>query len=134
MYGITVLPAITLPTRAEYVFGGYFTQTGGRGAKIIDASGKWVYTNTSLTANATAYAYWVSKPPVTGKITYLLGNSTAGTAPNGQTKYKGINLTISANSGNLVNTNTDKVATTTYRVTLNHDNGSPTTGQIDYLD
>lgn len=51
---------ITVPTRAGYVFGGYYTATGGGGTQYIDANGKLTSSasSTNFSANGTLYAKW----------------------------------------------------------------------------
>ncbi|MBR4521186.1 MAG: InlB B-repeat-containing protein [Paludibacteraceae bacterium] len=41
--------AITCPTKANNVFGGYFTSAGGAGTQLIDADGNWLPSVTSYT-------------------------------------------------------------------------------------
>lgn len=51
------MPAITVPTKTGYQFGGYFTGTGGSGMQYYTSSGasarSW-----NKTADTTLYAYW----------------------------------------------------------------------------
>ena len=66
----TCLPngySITIPTKAGYTFGGYYTGTGGSGTQYVNASGNFVnnlYTktpssiNTSYSTEVTLYAKW----------------------------------------------------------------------------
>ena len=66
----TCLPngySITVPTKAGYTFGGYYTGTGGSGTQYVNASGNFVnnlYTktpssiNTSYSTEVTLYAKW----------------------------------------------------------------------------
>ncbi len=72
-HNLTGTPAITLPTKTGYNFGGYYTEINGGGAQIIaadgsvnasagggntytDASKNWKYGN-----NITLYANWIAK-------------------------------------------------------------------------
>lgn len=62
-------PAITVPTKTGYTFGGYFTSTEGEGTQLIAANGnvnasvdgftsatkQWIYAN-----GITLYAYWTA--------------------------------------------------------------------------
>ena len=57
-YGAS-MPAITVPTRAGYTFGGYFTGTNGSGTQYYAASGASA-NNWGLTAAATLYAKWTA--------------------------------------------------------------------------
>lgn len=53
------MPAITVPTRTGYTFGGYYTSTNGGGTQYYTATGasarKW-----DLTSNTTLYAKWIA--------------------------------------------------------------------------
>ena len=49
---------ITVPTRAGYVFGGYYTSTSGEGTQIISATGYVASDQGSFTADTTLYAKW----------------------------------------------------------------------------
>ena len=55
--------AIMIPTKTDYLFAGYFTESNGQGTKIINGNG--YFTNNSLPtyfiADTTLYAFWV--PP-----------------------------------------------------------------------
>ena len=61
----------TNPTKTDYIFGGYFTGTGGTGAQLIDKDGNWIanvdgYTDASRNwqldaTTLTLYAYWTEK-------------------------------------------------------------------------
>ena len=52
------MPAITTPTREGYLFNGYYDQTGGKGTKYYDETGKNIKDWNK--GSATLYAYWVS--------------------------------------------------------------------------
>lgn len=52
------MPAITTPTREGYLFNGYYDQTGGKGTKYYDETGKNIKNWNK--GSATLYAYWVS--------------------------------------------------------------------------
>ena len=64
----TAMPAITVPTRTGYTFGGYFTQTNGGGTQYYNADGTSTRT-WKLTAATTLYAKWAI---ITYNITYEL--------------------------------------------------------------
>ena len=82
---LTGTPAITVPTKTGYTFGGYYTATGGSGTQIIAANGNVnasasdaSYTYTSSTkqwkyaGNITLYAKWTAN-----KYTITLDNQCA---------------------------------------------------------
>ena len=52
------MPAIITPTREGYLFNGYYDQTGGKGTKYYDETGKNIKNWNK--GSATLYAYWVS--------------------------------------------------------------------------
>ena len=52
------MPAITVPTRTGYTFGGYYTETNGGGTQYYNADGTSAK-NWNLTAATTLYAKWV---------------------------------------------------------------------------
>ena len=73
---------ITIPTKDQYTFDGYFTSTNGGGTKIIDGSGN-IQSNTtkSFSSNSTIYAKWTCnetiKPVVTNVKAELLSPNSA---------------------------------------------------------
>ena len=70
------MPAITVPTRTGYTFGGYFTQTNGGGTQYYNADGTSTRT-WNLTAATTLYAKWAI---ITYNITYDLDGGSVSTA------------------------------------------------------
>ena len=72
-YG-AAMPAITVPTRAGYTFGGYYTSANGGGTQYYTAAGAsaraW-----DLTSTTTLYAKWT---PVTYTVTLNAQNGTGG--------------------------------------------------------
>ena len=53
---------ITTPTKAGYIFNGYYTQTNGQGTQYVDGAGHMVNTIFSTRAeDTTLYAYWTPK-------------------------------------------------------------------------
>ena len=50
---------IDVPTKINYVFGGYYTGKNGTGTQIVDAEGNIKVANTYFTANTTIYALWL---------------------------------------------------------------------------
>lgn len=56
------MPAITLPTRAGYSFGGYFTGTNGAGTKYYNTDGSSAANWIKDAAPTTLYAHWVALP------------------------------------------------------------------------
>ncbi len=86
--------SITIPTKTDYSFGGYYTQTNGQGTQIINATGQITGTVSSST---TLYAYWRIIPTPSfatsswddiilgyqaGKTSTLQTNMAAGTTRN----------------------------------------------------
>ena len=69
------MPSMTKPTRSSYMFGGYYTGTGGSGTQYYKADGTSART-WNLTSNTTLYAYW--KTPAAPSYTYG-GTSTTKT-------------------------------------------------------
>ena len=53
----SAMPSITLPTRDGYLFGGYFTETGGSGTKYYNSDGSSAK-NWDKTGAQTLYASW----------------------------------------------------------------------------
>lgn len=51
-------PNIILPTRTGYHFGGYYTETGGKGTQYYNANGDSVRA-WNIASNITLYAYWI---------------------------------------------------------------------------
>lgn len=98
-------PAITVPTRTGYTFGGYFTSTGGEGTQIIaangnviasvdgftDASKNWIYAN-----DITLYAYWTAN---TINLT-LSRNGVTGTDGSASVDYDATSLTSISDATN----------------------------------
>ncbi len=72
-YG-SAMPSITIPTRAGYAFGGYWTETNGNGTQYYTASGssakKW-----DKTTSATLYAKWTARSYT---VTFNRDNGTGG--------------------------------------------------------
>ena len=83
-YNTTTLTSITKPTKTNYTFGGYYTETGGNGTQIIDANGNWLasqsgFTDGSnkslITGNKTLYAKWTeTMSTLTTSNHYDVGN------------------------------------------------------------
>ena len=55
----SAMPAITLPLRTGYTFGGYFTQTGGNGTQYYGADGSSLR-NFDQASSITLYAQWTA--------------------------------------------------------------------------
>lgn len=69
----SVLPATDVPTYAGFVFGGYFTGTGGEGIQYYDASGNGTR-NWDIQGETTLYAKWTC--PVLSDVKYENGKWT----------------------------------------------------------
>ena len=71
-YG-SAMPAITVPTRTGYTFGGYYTASDGMGTRYYTSTGKsaqiWDRANAT-----TLYAKWILKP--TAEPTFTIENGT----------------------------------------------------------
>ena len=88
------LSAITIPTKAHYDFGGYFTEVGGAGTQLINADGSWIKDVTGYTSHdgdnpkwvladdLTLYAKWTEHPY---KIALVVAPEGAGTIDQGAT-------------------------------------------------
>lgn len=84
-YNTTTLTSITKPTKNNYTFGGYYTETGGNGRQIIDANGNWLankegFTDSNrksiITENKTLYAHWTE---IKYEVTISVSNPSATT-------------------------------------------------------
>lgn len=84
----------TVPTRAGYTFGGYYTSTGGAGTQRINSSGTYIaLTNTTYTSATTLYAKWTL-------ITYTLtADKNGGSGGNASNTY---NITTSSTIATLL--------------------------------
>ena len=69
------LPAITVPTRAGYTFGGYYSEVNGEGTQYIKADGTSAK-NWDKAGSMTLYAKWT---PITYTLTYDLNGGTTDT-------------------------------------------------------
>ena len=56
----TSISSIREPSRTGYAFQGYYTETNGKGTKIIDSTGKIVGSKTYTIENNTLYAHWTA--------------------------------------------------------------------------
>ena len=102
---LTGTPAITVPTKTGYDFGGYYTGIGGTGDQLIDedgdvvasvtgftdASKNWIYAN-----GITLYAQWTAK---TISLT-LSKNDVTGTDGSGSVDYDATALTSRTDATN----------------------------------
>ena len=80
------MPAITLPTRTGYTFGGYYTETNGGGTKYYNADGTSA-NNWNIASETTLYAKWTA---ITYTLTYeLAGGSVASANPENYTIESG---------------------------------------------
>lgn len=77
-------------------FVGWNTQDNGNGKDYSEGA------NFTSDSSMTLYARWTQLP--TYKVTYRGNDSTGGTVPAIQTKVKGVELVLAANTGNLVKT------------------------------
>ena len=72
------MPAITVPTKTGYTFGGYYTETNGGGTQYYNADGSSAH-NWDIASATTLYAQWTI---ITYSITYdLAGGSVASANP-----------------------------------------------------
>ena len=103
--------AITNPSKDGYVFGGYWTGSGGTGTLVINTSGELQANVTNYTgaggiwtrtvANTTLYAKWTP----TYTVTYNGNGNSGGSVPTDATNYpSGSTVTVKSNSGSLVKT------------------------------
>lgn len=67
------LPAVDVPTYAGYVFGGYFTGTGGEGVQYYDTNGSGTR-NWDIQGDTTLYAKWTC--PILSDVKYENGKWT----------------------------------------------------------
>lgn len=94
-YG-SAMPSATMPTRAHYTFGGYYTSTGGSGTQYYTSAGASAR-NWDKTSATTLYAKWTACPtatvtPPTAKTLTYTGTAqalvNAGSASGGTLQYK----------------------------------------------
>lgn len=90
------MPSMTKPTRAHYVFGGYYTAANGGGTQYYTASGGSAR-NWNLTQATTLYAKWTAAPtatvsaPTAKSLTYTGDEQeliNAGSSNDGTIQYK----------------------------------------------
>jgi uncharacterized protein (TIGR02145 family)/uncharacterized repeat protein (TIGR02543 family) len=94
----TVKANIGSLVRTGFTFAGWNTAADGSGASYSGGE-----TFTIGTANVTLYAKWTQNP--TYKVFYNGNGNTGGTAPTDANAYEqGVNVTVLANTGNLVRT------------------------------
>ena len=92
----SAMPAITVPTRPGYTFGGYYTEREGGGEQIFDGNLNAVYANNwdKNEEKITLYAYWVpNSETLTAQIQQLKNANAALTS--GIDALKSENLSIS---------------------------------------
>ena len=77
---------VGVPTRANYTFGGYYTQAEGEGVQVVSAAGEWLKSVTDYTdasgnwiknSNVTLYAKWINNSTATEGLptnVYLVGS------------------------------------------------------------
>ena len=86
------MPAIAVPMRTGYTFGGYYTSTDGSGTQYYTSSGasarSW-----DKTSATTLYAKWTEVPATTYTITYKPGSKGTGSQQT-DTKTKDVALTL----------------------------------------
>ena len=86
------MPSATAPTRANYIFEGYYTSTNGGGTQYYNASmgsvRKW-----NIASNTTLYAKWKK---VGYTLTVTSKNTTYGTVTGGGTYSQGESVTVKA--------------------------------------
>ncbi len=70
----SAMPAITVPIRTGYTFGGYYTAKNGGGTQYYTSSGSSAK-NWNIAANTTLYAKWTAK---TYTVTFDKQNGTGG--------------------------------------------------------
>ena len=58
-------PKITTPTREQFTFGGYYTETNAGGTKIYNADGTAAVSSSTFYENTTLYAYWIPYSVIT---------------------------------------------------------------------
>lgn len=87
---------ITVPTKTNHKFMGYYTDKDAKGTKLIDASGNLTpaFTSTYFEKDATIYAKWVSKATLTCDNSKYGWSNTVGkvdiTANNANSHFGGI--------------------------------------------
>lgn len=92
------MPSATMPTRTGFVFGGYFTATGGNGTQYYNADGSsakdWDFTD----ATKTLFAKWTAVPTYTLSASVDSGSDGYGTVGNNITGINsGTGYTVSSN-------------------------------------
>lgn len=79
---LTGTPAITVPKKTGYTFGGYYTSTGGSGDQIIDADGNVV---ASVSGYTSATKQWIYAGDKTLYAKWTIKNYTITWKVNGET-------------------------------------------------
>lgn len=90
------LPATDVPTYAGFVFGGYFTGTGGEGIQYYDASGNGTR-NWDIQGETTLYAKWTC--PVLSDVKYENGKWTYIYEAESGTATKTLDTAVTDKSG-----------------------------------
>ena len=86
----SAMPTITVPTRAGYTFGGYFTGTNGSGTQYYYANGTSART-WNIADNTTLYAKWTANTNTVYKVNvYVMDKSGAYPATPTTHSYTGI--------------------------------------------
>lgn len=101
------MPNITIPTRTNYNFLGYFSEQNGQGKQYYDANGS--STNSWTTAsNATLYAAWEEKsgetPGVTGDLHFWFfyaADATTNGLTNDNTVFSNMYTSTSSQAGSI---------------------------------
>ena len=82
----TQITAITKPTKTGFKFGGYWTETGGKGTQYINDSGAFLNNlYKAYTSNDQLYAYWIPDTKTITANAYYKDSSTGATPKAGQT-------------------------------------------------
>ncbi len=55
----TIITEVSIPTKEDYAFEGYYTEKDGQGTLIIDSNGNFIENNETLDKDTVLYANWV---------------------------------------------------------------------------
>lgn len=80
----TPITNITIPSKNNYTFGGYYANAEGTGTQYINSSGRILSNATAFTNNTVLYAKWTLNKKT---ITYNGNGNTGGTVPTDSTQY-----------------------------------------------
>jgi uncharacterized repeat protein (TIGR02543 family)/prepilin-type N-terminal cleavage/methylation domain-containing protein len=119
---------ITIPTKTNYKFGGYFTGTNGSGTQYISSDGSFVNEPHKLVSDTTLYAYWY-KVTLGGGETESIIASDIDTCRCCHGRRK---LTYSATINKITSVGGETIAETSFNITVSKSGAM--TSSVDVVD